>query len=243
MPDPLTLFYALLIVFCGALTQGLIGFGLAIVASPLLYLIDPAMVPAPIIFMGLTIACLTLLKERQHLEFKGLEFALLGRIPGGILGTALLMWAPRPILGLTIGSIVAFAVALNMIKLHFPINRLSLFVAGMLSGIFGNIAAIGGPPLAILFANKEANQFRAALSAFFVFSSLIALAILGIAGLITFDDLITASLLLPSVILGHFMAKKLAKHTNKNNVRIATLLLCSTSALIIIIESLIELTQ
>ncbi|MCL1124845.1 sulfite exporter TauE/SafE family protein [Shewanella surugensis] len=241
MPDPLTLFYALLIVFCGALTQGLIGFGLAVVASPLLYLIDPAMVPAPVIMIGFSIALLTLLKERQHLEFKGLEFALLGRIPGGILGTALLLWAPKPILGLAIGGIVAIAVGLNIIKLHFPINRLSLFIAGTLSGIFGNIAAIGGPPLAILFSNKEAKQFRASLSAFFVFSSLISLVILAIAGLFTLDDLISALLLLPAVILGHFTARKLATHINKNSVRVGSLLLCSASALIVILESLMAL--
>lgn len=242
MPEIHTLFYALLIVYCGALTQGLIGFGLAIVASPLLYLIDPTMVPVPVMFMGFSIACLTLLKSRQHLEFKGLEFALLGRIPGGILGTILLLMAPKPILGLIIGAIVALAVGLNKLKFHCPINRFSLFIAGVLSGIFANVAAIGGPPIALLFANKEANQFRAALSAFFIFSSLISIMILGFAGLITIDHIVTALLLLPAVLLGHLTAKKLAKHTNKNTIRTATLILCTISALIIIIESLIELS-
>ncbi|WP_299491395.1 sulfite exporter TauE/SafE family protein [uncultured Shewanella sp.] len=241
MPETLTLLSALFVVFCGALTQGLIGFGLAIVASPLLYLIDPTMVPIPVLFMGFTIACLTLLKSKQHLAFKGLEFALLGRIPGGILGTVLLLVAPKPILGIAIGFIVVIAVGLNMLKLHCPINRLSLFIAGILSGIFGNVAAIGGPPLAILFANKEANQFRAALSAFFIFSSLISIAILAFAGLVTLAHIMTALLLLPAVLLGHVTAKKLAQHINKNHIRVATHILCSVSALIIIIESLIVL--
>ncbi|WP_299004265.1 sulfite exporter TauE/SafE family protein [uncultured Shewanella sp.] len=241
MPEIHTLLYGLFIVYCGALTQGLIGFGLAIIASPLLYLIDPTMVPVPVILMGFTIACLTLLKSRKDLEFKGLEFALLGRIPGGILGTILLLMAPKPILGLVIGTIVALAVGLNRLKLYCPINRFSLFTAGVLSGIFANVAGIGGPPMALLFANKEANQFRAVLSAFFLFSSLISILILSFAGLITFHHIITALLLLPAVVLGHLTAKRLAKNTNKHTIRIATHALCIVSALIIIIESLIEL--
>ena len=47
MIDPQTLALASLIVFLGALTQSLIGFGLAVVASPLLYIVDPDLVPTP----------------------------------------------------------------------------------------------------------------------------------------------------------------------------------------------------
>lgn len=39
-PDLITLGLALLIIFSGALIQSLIGFGLAVVASPLLYLVE-----------------------------------------------------------------------------------------------------------------------------------------------------------------------------------------------------------
>lgn len=169
MIDPQTLALASLIVFLGALTQSLIGFGLAVVASPLLYIVDPQLVPGPVIAMGFTISLLTLFRERGHLEFNGLQYALIGRVPGGFIGASLLLFAPQPILGLSIAAIVAVAVILSLYKFSLPVNKKTLFGAGVVSGIFGNIAAIGGPPMAILLSGKDASQFRAALSAFFIF--------------------------------------------------------------------------
>lgn len=241
MIDPTTLALASLIIFCGALTQSLIGFGLAVVASPLLYIVDPELVPAPVIIMGFSISVLTLFRERGALEFNGLQYALLGRIPGGLLGAALLIFAPQPILGLAIAGIVAAAVILSLLKFNLVVNRKSLFAAGVISGVFGNIAAIGGPPLAILLSGKDARQFRAALSAFFIFSSMIALIILAITGLLSIRHLWLSLLLLPSVILGYLVAGRLVGQIDKDKTRSVTLILCSVSAVVLTVKSIIEL--
>ena len=239
--DPTSLLLASIIIFFGALTQSLIGFGLAVVATPLLYLVDPQLVPAPVIFMGFSISLLTLFRERRALEFNGLQYALLGRIPGGFLGAGLLIFAPQPILGLAIAGIVAAAVILSLMKFNLKVNRKSLFAAGFVSGIFGNIAAIGGPPMAILLSGKDANQFRAALSAFFIFSSTIALAILAITGLLTIEHLWLSLMLLPGVILGYLVSGRLVGHIDKNKTRKVTLILCSVSALLLTVKSIAEL--
>ncbi|WP_297897624.1 sulfite exporter TauE/SafE family protein [Shewanella sp.] len=239
--DPQTLAIASVIVFLGALTQSLIGFGLAVVASPLLYIVDPQLVPAPVIVMGFSIALLTLLRERGHLEFNGLQYALLGRVPGGFIGASLLLFAPQAILGLAIAAIVAVAVILSLYKFSLPVNKKTLFGAGVISGIFGNIAAIGGPPMAILLSGKDASQFRAALSAFFIFSSTIAIAILAVTGLLEIKHLWLSLLLLPSVLLGYLVAGKLVGRVDKHKTKMATLVLCTISALVLTIKSVIEL--
>ncbi|MBT1444143.1 TSUP family transporter [Shewanella sp. JM162201] len=237
----LTLGLALLIIFTGALIQSLIGFGLAVVASPLLYLVEPDLVPVPVILMGFSIALLTLLRERSALEFGGLQYALLGRIPGGILGATLLLYAPKPVLGLAIAAIVFVAVALSLCRISAPVNRLTLFIAGTVSGVFGTIAAIGGPPMAILLAGKDPNKFRAALSAFFIFSSMIALGILAVSGLVTSRHLLWAVLLLPAVVAGYLAAGLLLGRVDKQKTRVATLVLCSLSALLLTLRSLATL--
>ncbi|MCU8012358.1 sulfite exporter TauE/SafE family protein [Shewanella sp. SM74] len=241
MIDPQTLALASLVVFLGALTQSLIGFGLAVVASPLLYIVDPQLVPAPVIAMGFSIALLTLVRERGHLEFNGLQYALLGRVPGGFIGASLLLFAPQPILGLSIAAIVTVAVILSLYKFSLPVNKKTLFGAGVVSGIFGNIAAIGGPPMAILLSGKDASQFRAALSAFFIFSSMIALIILAITGLLELKHLWLSLMLLPSVILGYLVAGRLVGRVDKEKTKMATLVLCSISALVLTVKSVIEL--
>jgi uncharacterized membrane protein YfcA len=237
---PTTLLIASIIIFLGSLTQGLIGFGLAVVASPLLYIIDPRLVPVPVILMGFFIASLTLLKQRKKLKFNGIQYALLGRIPGGIIGVILLMLAPQAFLGLAIAIIVAATVILSFLKFNLGVNRVSLFFAGVLSGIFGNIAAIGGPPIAILLAGKEANQLRADLSTFFVFSSMISLTILGVAGFVNMTQLLLSLMLLPSMIFGHFVSGKLVQRINKHQIKTFTLILCTISALTLMVKSLIE---
>ncbi|MGI2187083.1 sulfite exporter TauE/SafE family protein [Shewanella oncorhynchi] len=241
MIDLQTLALASLVVFLGALTQSLIGFGLAVVASPLLYIVDPQLVPAPVIAMGFSIALLTLVRERGHLEFNGLQYALIGRVPGGFIGASLLLFAPQPILGLSIAAIVTVAVILSLYKFSLPVNKKTLFGAGVVSGIFGNIAAIGGPPMAILLAGKDASQFRAALSAFFIFSSMIALIILAITGLLELKHLWLSLMLLPSVILGYLVAGRLVGRVDKEKTKMATLVLCSISALVLTVKSVIEL--
>jgi len=241
MIDPQTLALASLIVFLGALTQSLIGFGLAVVASPLLYIVDPQLVPGPVIAMGFTISLLTLFRERGHLEFNGLQYALLGRVPGGFIGASLLLFAPQPILGLSIAAIVAVAVILSLYKFSLPVNKKTLFGAGVVSGVFGNIAAIGGPPMAILLSGKDASQFRAALSAFFIFSSTIAMVILAITGLLELKHLWLSLMLLPSVLLGYLVAGRLVGRVDKDKTKMATLVLCSISALVLTVKSVIEL--
>ncbi|SIR01043.1 hypothetical protein SAMN05421840_10762 [Shewanella morhuae] len=134
MIDPQTLALASLAVFLGALTQSLIGFGLAVVASPLLYIINPQLVPGPVIAMGFTISLLTLMRERGHLEFNGLQYALIGRVPGGFIGASLLLFAPQSILGLSIAAIVAVAVILSLYKFSLPVNKKTLFGAGSSQG-------------------------------------------------------------------------------------------------------------
>ncbi|KFZ38914.1 hypothetical protein HR45_00475 [Shewanella mangrovi] len=235
--DPSTLLLASLIIFVGAIVQSLIGFGLAVVSAPLLYIVDPELVPAPIILMGFTISLLTLLRERNHLEFNGLQWGLAGRIPGGLIGATLLLLAPQPVLGLTIAAIVAIAVLLNMKHYSIVVNRLTMFIAGIFSGIFGTIAGIGGPPMALLLTGRDAGKFRAALSAFFALSSLISLVILLCVGKLHWHHLLLALVLVPAVFLGFWLSNFIVPYIDKRRTRQFTLALCSINVLVLTIKS------
>ncbi|SIR01083.1 hypothetical protein SAMN05421840_10763 [Shewanella morhuae] len=95
--------------------------------------------------------------------------------------------------------------------------------------------------MAILLAGKDASQFRAALSAFFIFSSAIAMGILAITGLLEIKHLWLSLMLLPSVILGYLVAGRLVGRVDKDKTKMATLILCSISALVLTVKSVIEL--
>ncbi|MCH1920744.1 sulfite exporter TauE/SafE family protein [Shewanella sp. A3A] len=235
--DPPILLLASLVIFVGAITQSLIGFGLAVVSAPLLYIIDPELVPVPVILMGFSISLLTLMRERGHLEFNGLQWGLLGRIPGGLIGAALLLIAPQAVLGLIIAAIVAIALWLSIKRYQAPVNRFSITVAGIFSGIFGTIAGIGGPPMALLLTGRDAGKFRAALSAFFALSSLISLVILFAVGKLQLHHLLLAALLLPAVFIGFWLSNFIVPYVDRRRTRQFTLCLCAINVLVLVIKS------
>ena len=235
--DPVTLLLASLIIVIGAVTQSLLGFGLAVVSTPLLYIVDPELVPVPVIILSFSIALLTLLRERGNLELGGLQYALAGRIPGSLLGVTLLL-APRAVLGLIIAVIVGVAVVMSLKKFSVAVTRRNLFIAGAFSGIFGTVAGIGGPPMALLLTGREAGKFRAALSAFFMVSTCISLLILALSGMVSWRDLLLSVLLLPAVLLGFIASGILLPRVDKRRTRLLTLTLCGASALLLALKSL-----
>lgn len=66
---------AMLLVFIGSFVQTAIGFGLAVVASPLLFLVSPDYVPAPICLVALYISLLNAMKHRESISIGGLKMA------------------------------------------------------------------------------------------------------------------------------------------------------------------------
>jgi len=104
-----TALIAMFLIFLGSFVQTAIGFGLAIVAAPLLFLISADYVPAPICIVALFISILNALKHRSNIELGGLKMALIGRVPGSIAGGILLVLVSTDVLALWLGLLVLFA--------------------------------------------------------------------------------------------------------------------------------------
>ena len=98
------------IIFFGALVQASIGFGLAIIAAPLLFVLSADYVPGPITIVALVISIMLTLRHRQSISLKGLGAAIIGRVPGTVAGGFLLVWADARTLSLWIGLSVLLAV-------------------------------------------------------------------------------------------------------------------------------------
>lgn len=220
---------AMLLVFMGSFVQTAIGFGLAVVASPLLFLISPDYVPSPICLVALFISVLNAMKHRESISIGGLKMALIGRIPGSIVGGLLLMWISTQALALWLGLLVLFAVAVSLLPLRIEPNPTRMGIAGFFSGVFGTSSGIGGPPMALLLQNQEANQLRGNLSAFFVFSSIISLMVQWPTGFLTWHHVLLTLPLIPAAWLGYVLARKTTHSLPKEKIRFAALVLCLVS--------------
>lgn len=224
-----TALIAIFLIFLGSFVQTAIGFGLAIVAAPLLFLISADYVPAPICIVALFISILNALKHRSNIELGGLKMALIGRVPGSIAGGILLVLVSTDVLALWLGLLVLFAVAVSLLPYRIEPTPIKMGIAGFFSGFFGTSSAIGGPPMALILQHQEANQLRGNLSAFFVFSSIISLIIQIPAGFLTLHHLWITIPLIPSAWLGYKLAMMTTQSLPKDNIRFAALLLCTIS--------------
>ncbi|WP_417877778.1 sulfite exporter TauE/SafE family protein [Vibrio sp.] len=227
---------ALGLIFLGSYVQTAIGFGLAIVAAPLLIIWSPEYVPAPICLVALFISLMNAMKHRSSVEIGGLKMALIGRIPGSIAGGVMLFFVSTEALTLWIGILVLFAVIVSVLPFRIEPTPGRMTFAGFFSGLFGTSSAIGGPPMALLLQHQEANQLRGNLSAFFVFSSIISLIVQIPAGFFTWNHLLITIPLLPAAALGYWLAIKTTQSLPKEKIRIGALTLCFVSGFTAIVQ-------
>ena len=73
---------ALAIVTFAAALQASIGFGLALVAAPMLALLDRAYVPGPLLGLGFALGLVMAWRERGSIDRGGLRAAVAGRLLG-----------------------------------------------------------------------------------------------------------------------------------------------------------------
>ena len=198
-----------LLLFVAASIQGLLGYGFAVISSPILVQIDPALVPALLSLLALPLTIRIFVRERVEVTWSPMKYLLIGRVVGGPLGLLCLMYLEQRILSTTIGSIVLFAGLASYFGWTLERNSISSFNAGMFSGVFAMIAGVGGPPVAILYRDTKGKEFRPSLNAVFTFGILITLTLLLIDGRIYQDHLyMFAYMILPS-LLGISLSSKL----------------------------------
>ena len=221
--------FAVIVIFVGSFVQSSIGFGLAIIAAPLLYFIDPLYVPAPITVCALTLSVANSAKFWKSISFAGLKYAILGRIPGTIAGGMLLLWIDQRALALWLGISVIAAVALSLSNVMLKPTSPAMFSAGFLSGFMGTSSSIGGPPMALVLQH-EANDFiRANLAAFFVVSCILSLAMLATVDRFAMPHLLISLPLMPATLAGYWVAMKTLHLISHQRLRKASLILCGVA--------------
>lgn len=227
-----------LVVLAGAVVQGSVGFGMNLVAAPLLALLHPELVPVPILIAGTVHAALSLLREHAHADWTGVGWAMLGRLPGTALGV--LAVAVLPLRGLTIvvAASVLVCVVLSVISWNPRPEPRSLAVAGVASGAFGTAAAIGGPPIALLYQHSKGPTVRATMAAYFVLGSVLSAAALAAAGEVAANHLVSAALLVPFLLAGFAVSGPARRWLDQRWLRPAVLAISAGGALLLILRSL-----
>lgn len=227
---------ALVAVVAGACLQGSLGFGLGLVAAPVLVLIDTRLVPGSLLCMGVPLTLLIAWRERESLDFSGIRWAVIGRIPGSMLGSiAVVLLAERWLAGL-FAVAVLLAVALSVLGLSVEPTKRNLLAAGLASGLMGTATSVGGPPVALVYQRRSGPELRASLAAFMVFGASISLLVLVAVGEFDGTDLGFAAILVPGVLVGFGISRWTNDILDRGYTRGAVLVFATASAVSILVR-------
>ena len=75
--------------------QASIGFGIGMLAAPIVALVDPGLIPGTLIMLATLVTLMVLVREREDIDLRGTGWALVGRVPGTIAGALLLAMLPE----------------------------------------------------------------------------------------------------------------------------------------------------
>ncbi len=228
-----------ILLFSTAAVQGILGFGFAVIASPILVLIEPLLVPQILSLLGLPMAFRIYQREKKEVDWKPFKFLFLGRIFGGPLGLILLINLSEKLLSISVGAIVLFAGLASFFGWTLNINNKTSWLAGTLSGIFAMTAGVGGPPIAILYRGKSASEFRPSLNGVFTFGITITLLLLLISGEIYRDHIILFLYFSIPVAIGYKLSSYLFFKVNDKVISKGVTYFSIFSGLIVIFRNII----
>lgn len=230
-----------LAVFAGAIVQGGVGFGLGLVAVPVLTMLVPDLMPGAAQVVNLVLPLFTLAVEWRKVDWRGLVFAVLGRLPGSVIGGAVVVFFTVQARSLFVAVMVLLAVALTARALSVPRNGLTITSAGFVSGVTGTATGIGGPPIGLVYQSAKGPQIRATLAMFFFLSSAQSLLVLAYVDELPARALLTGAVLIVPMVLGFLVSGRLRRYLDGGRARTAVLVVAAASALALIVQN--ALTQ
>lgn len=225
------------VVLLGACFQGVAGIGFSIICAPICALLFPALVPGPLLLLGLPLSMLTWAREAPANDWAMSAFAIGGRLLGTVLaGVLLLALSPR-MLGVLFALCILAAVALSAAGWRVVATRGSLAAAGVASGVMGTVTSAGGPPFAIVMQHMAPPALRATLSCIFTVGTVLSLAALAMLDKLDLAAMGLALLLMPWLLAGFAVSGRLARHVPPRRMRHVLLGFAALSALGVLAEA------
>ena len=186
---------AVAVLFLATLVRSALGFGEALVAVPLLALVMPVQVAAPVAaLLSVTVAAVVLAQDWSNVHARSAARLVVSTFVGIPLGLLLLTKAPEPaVKGALACVIITFAAySLSGRRGHAPghdalgHDRFA-WAFGLVAGVLGGAYGMNGPPLVIygVMRGWTPADFRATLQGYFLPASAAILGGYWLAGLWT----------------------------------------------------------
>ena len=234
-------------VFVAGVIRGYSGFGFAMVAVTSIALVLPPVQVVPTVLILEVLASLRLVPQVwRDIDWRSLRWLLAGSLLAVPLGVYLLANTPAEPMRISISLLVLVA-AVSLIRgwawRRMP-GRSWIFSAGVASGILNGAAAIGGPPVILLYLSSPAGitVSRASIIAYFFAIDAISLAMSSVQGLITSGTLKTTAVCLLPLLFGIGIGSRMFIKVEKDAFRRHVLILLIILSIAGLLRSLFSLS-
>jgi uncharacterized protein len=178
------------VLFVASAIRSALGFGEALVAVPLLALVIPVEVAAPVaVLASITIALIAVLQDWRHIHVRSAVGLVLSTVTGIPWGLLLLKSVPEAAVKMALAAVIIAFSAYSVLghRRMEVANGGYSWLFGFAAGVLGGVYGMNGPPLAIYgtLCGWSPKQFRATLQGYFLPASLIGMCGYGLTGLWT----------------------------------------------------------
>ena len=178
------------VLFLATVIRSALGFGEALVAVPLLALVVPVEVAAPVaVLASITIAFIAVVQDWRQIHVRSASWLVISTLAGVPLGLLLLKAVAEPIIKAVLAVlIVAFSLYSLLNRKHHELsNDRWAWLFGFIAGVLGGAYGMNGPPLVVYGSLRgwSPKHFRATLQGYFLPASLLGMFGYWLAGLWT----------------------------------------------------------
>jgi uncharacterized membrane protein YfcA len=204
----LPLLVAVVAAFSAGVLSGLTGFGLVLIAVPLLLLVyEQGTVVALVAVLSASVAAAVVRDSWREADGRAALALLVPALPGLALGAEALRVVDPAYLQVAVGLAVVASAALLLregARLPGADTRWGTIAAGSLSGTLASSTALSGPPAVLLLTARglPKRAFRATISLYFLGLDAALLAVLGLWGFLTPELAPLALLLVGATLAG-----------------------------------------
>ncbi|ENJ4070664.1 sulfite exporter TauE/SafE family protein [Enterobacter hormaechei] len=215
------------------------GFGGALTTMPLITLLIPLKMAAPMsVIVGTATALYATWLSRKETNWKSALVLIVFSLAGIPIGIYALSYLPDHIMKIGLGS---FLILYSFYSLFIP--RLPVYdknwiamPTGVIAGALGSAFSTNGPPVVIygMLRNLAPAAFRGTLNAFFTANNIAIIGGLTSSGILTISTVKLVAFCIPTMILGSLVGQYVHKRIPVNTFRVVVFLLLITSGAMLI---------
>lgn len=225
------------VLFFATVFRSALGFGEALIAVPLLAMLLPVEVAAPLaVLVSITVALIAVAQDWRKIHARSAGWLVLSTLFGIPVGLVMLRTVSEPVVKALLGIvIIAFsAYSVQTGHKHELKNDKLAWLFGFGAGVLGGAYGMNGPPLVVFGTLRRWTpvRFRATLQGYFLPASVVGMAGYFFAGLWTSRVSRLFAFSLPAVLVAVFLGRAINRSFEQQPGR--RFLMCVHGALALI---------